>query len=76
MFQQQFVAEFTELHLALENEEGQIEWQWNQFEKFIESPHFFHFYFNSKSFIIIPNDEMEDEMRHEIRGILKRNIQS
>lgn len=74
MFQQQFIANFNEQYLVLESEHGQISWQWKQFEKFIESPNFFHLYFSSKSFIIIPNDEMGDEMKHEIRGILNRNI--
>ncbi len=73
-FQQQFIAHLNEEYLVFENENGQASWQWNQFEKFLETPYFFHFYFNNKSFLLLPKDEIGDEMRHEIRGILNRNI--
>ncbi len=73
-FKEQFIANINENYLVFENENGQASWQWKQFEKFIESPNFFHFYFNNKAFLLLPKDEIGDEMRHEIRGILNRNI--
>lgn len=73
-FKEDFIAGINEVGLTFENEKGEIHWSWQQFERFIETPYFFHFYFNSKSFILLPKDEIGDEMRHEIRGILNRNF--
>lgn len=72
MFQHYFIVTFQQSSLLLESEKGNIEWGWEKFQSYTESPNFFHLYFNSKSFILIPSDEIGDEMRHEIRGILKQ----
>ena len=74
MFKERFIAGINENGLSFENEKGEAYWAWSQFEKFLETPYFFHFYFNNKSFILLPKDEMGDEMRHDLRGILNRNI--
>ncbi len=74
MFKERFIAGINENGLSFENEKGEAHWAWSQFEKFLETPYFFHFYFNNKSFILLPKDEMGDEMRHDLRGILNRNI--
>ncbi|MBX2932200.1 MAG: YcxB family protein [Chitinophagaceae bacterium] len=74
MFQQRFIATIQSDKLVLETEAGNAEWQWNRFQRYTESPNFFHLYFNPKSFLLIPNDDIGDEMRHDIRGILKNGI--
>jgi hypothetical protein len=74
MFQHRFIAHFLTEKLILETEAGNASWEWNKFQRYTESPNCFHLYFNTKSFLIIPNDNISDEMRHEIRGILKKGI--
>lgn len=73
-FKDRFSITITEQLIQLQNDKGQITWQWQQFMRFFESPHFFHLYFSPKSFFIIPKDNMTDEMRHDMRGMLNRNI--
>ena len=38
------------------------------FHSWIESPHFFHLYFDSRSFFIIPKDAFAEDELHEITG--------
>ncbi len=76
MFQQQFIAMLTTEKLIFETEKGSAVWQWQQFNRYFESPNFFHLYFNSKSFILLPKYEIGDEQKHDIRGILKQQIKN
>jgi hypothetical protein len=73
-FQDSFTIYFKEDEVVLENERGYVQWPWDKFSKFFESPHFFHLYFDSKSFFIVPKDNMSDDFRHELRGILNKRI--
>jgi len=40
-FKDQFIINFNEAAVVLENERGEMVWQWNRFSKYFESPHFF-----------------------------------
>jgi len=40
----------------------------------METPHFFHLYFDSKSFFLVPKDNMSADMQHELRGMLNKKI--
>lgn len=73
-FQDSFIISFSDGDVRLETERGFVEWPWERFTRFFESPNFFHLYFDSRSFFLVPKDNMPDEMRHEIRGILNRKI--
>lgn len=73
-FKDKFLIHFRETEIYLSNERGSVTWHWKDFAKYFESPHFFHLYFNSKSFFIVPKDGMTDEELHDIRGLLKKNI--
>lgn len=53
-FKDTFKMKFGEYNIRLENERGYTEWSWDKFSTFIESPHFFHLYFDSKSFFLVP----------------------
>lgn len=75
-FRESFIIYFTESQVKLESERGYVEWQWNQFSRFFESPHFFHLYFDAKSFFLVPKDNMSEDTRHELRGLLKKKIVS
>ncbi|MBN8835685.1 MAG: YcxB family protein [Sphingobacteriia bacterium] len=73
-FKDKFRIHFRETEIYLSNERGAVTWQWKDFGKYFESPHFFHLYFNTKSFFIIPKEGMTQEELHDIRGLLKKNI--
>lgn len=75
-FQDSFIIDFSEAEITLENERGAITWPWNKFSHFFESPNFFHLYFDSKSFFLVPKDGMLEEFRHELRGMLNKKIGS
>jgi hypothetical protein len=58
----------------LENENGSRSWDWNEFSTKMESPHFFHLYFNPRSFFIVPKEAFEGDDVHEARKILTAKI--
>lgn len=74
LFKHEFIAILDKDKLIFEAEQGSAVWQWKQFEKYFESPNFFHLYLNGKSFILLPKDVIGEEMKHDIRGILKEQI--
>jgi hypothetical protein len=73
-FQDSFIIDFQENEIRLENERGYMHWPWKTFTRFFESPHFFHLYFDSKSFFLVPKDGMSDEFTHELRGMFNNKI--
>jgi len=74
LFKRSFIAYINPEKLIFEAEHGSATWQWQQFESFFETPNFFHLYFSTKSFILLPKDEIGEENKHEIRGILNEKI--
>jgi YcxB-like protein len=73
-FKDSFTIFFNEYGVRLENERGETNWDWQKFSKYFESPHFFHLYFDTKSFFLVPKEGMGDEFRHELRGLLRKRI--
>lgn len=73
-FRDSFIIDFKEQEIRLENERGYTNWSWRSFTRFFESPHFFHLYFDSRSFFLVPKEGMSDEFTHELRGLLNRKI--
>ena len=73
-FQDSFIINFTDRAVLLENERGSIDWTWEKFSRYFESPHFFHLYFDSKSFFLVPKDDMAEEFKHELRALLNSKI--
>ena len=73
-FKDRFKVSFEEQHMFLENERGSRSWPWTAFSSVIESPHFFHLYFDSRSFFIIPKDAFEGDSFYEARQMLKDKI--
>jgi hypothetical protein len=62
--------------MTIENERGKKTWQWKEFSSFMESPHFFHLYFDARSFFLIPKSAFEGDDVHEARRIFKEKISS
>ena len=73
-FQDSFIIDFNDRDVRLENERGFVTWPWQKFSRFFESPHFFHLYFDSKSFFLVPKEGMSEEFKHEVRGVLNDRI--
>jgi len=73
-FKDNFTIQFAENGIQLQNGRGQTSWNWSQFSHFLESPHFIHLYFDAKSFFLVPKENMTEEMKHDLRGMMNRNI--
>lgn len=72
-FKDNFRAILGSEQFAIENVRGHKGWDWSSFSTWTESPHFFHLYFNARSFFIIPKNAFGEEA-HEARKILKAKI--
>jgi YcxB-like protein len=75
-FQDTFKAILSNEEFTLENERGRKSWVWQEFSTFMESPHFFHLYFNSRSFFIVPKEAFSGDDIQEARSIFKEKIKS
>ena len=73
-FKDRLRATFGTEEFAIENERGSKSWAWKELSAFIESPHFFHLYFNSRSFFIIPKDVFVGDDVNAARKILTTKI--
>ena len=73
-FKDRFKAILSDEEFRIENDRGGRSWKWAAFSTWLESPHFFHLYFNSRSFFIVPKDAFESDDVHEARKIFKTKI--
>jgi predicted membrane protein len=74
-FKHEFSMDFEEDGFRLNHERGNRYWPWNELSNFIESPHFFHLYFNANSFFLVPKSGMNGkEEVGELRSILKEKV--
>jgi hypothetical protein len=73
-FKEAFTISFQPLYVSLENRNGRVEWEWNKFIKYFESPDFFHLYFSAKAFFLIPKDNLERDTQQELRLLLNNHI--
>ena len=71
-FRHKFSMSFEQDGFSLEHERGSRTWPWTALSHFIESPHFFHLYFDSRSFFLVPKSGYRDTQEiHELRQLLK-----
>jgi hypothetical protein len=74
-FRHEFSMNFDDEGFTLEHEHGSKEWPWSALKTFMESPHFFHLYFDSRTFFLVPKSGCKDNDEvKELRGILMKNI--
>lgn len=73
-FKEHFIVHFMANVIQLENEKGHVEWPYESFKKWFESPHFFHLYFDDKSFFLIPKDGMNKELENAVKKLLQTQI--
>jgi len=74
-FRDHFTMNFEEEFFSLGNERGSRSWPWKTLSAFLESPHFFHLYFDSRTFFLVPKSgcKSSDEV-FELRQLLKEKI--
>jgi len=74
-FQHAFTMHFESEEFVLAHENGSKRWPWKALSNFIESPHFFHLYFDSRSFFLVPKSGCRDKDEvFELRQLLKEKI--
>ena len=73
-FKDHFTVSFQDQHVFLENERGSKSWPWTAFSSVIESPYFFHLYFDARSFFLLPKEAFEMYDLHDVRKTLAEKI--
>ena len=74
-FLDSFSMSFLQSEVVLQTARGSHAWQWTQFSRFIESPYFFHLYFNSRAFFLVPKDAFKDLPEiQQVRALLREKI--
>ena len=73
-FKDKFKATLGNENFTIENERGSRKWRWNEFSATMESPYFFHLYFDARSFFIVPKEAFPGDEVHAARKILAAKI--
>lgn len=74
-FKDHFSMDFTDQGFSLGNERGSRQWPWSSLSRYIESPHFFHLYFDARSFFLVPKSGCRDSDEiFALRKLLKDKI--
>jgi YcxB-like protein len=74
-FLDHFTMRLEDQEIVLQTERGSHSWDWVAFSSFLESPYFFHLYFNSRSFFLVPKDAFKDLTDlQEARSLLRARI--
>jgi len=74
-FRDHFTMSFEEDSFSLGNERGSRSWAWKELSSFLETPHFFHLYFDNRSFFLVPKESFGSSNEvHEMRQLLKSKI--
>jgi len=74
-FVHEFSMHFEQDGFSLQHERGSKSWAWSALHSFLESPHFFHLYFDPRSFFLVPKSGFADiSQLSELRQLLKEKI--
>ena len=74
-FRHEFSMKFEQDGFSLQHERGSRSWAWEALSNFVESPHFFHLYFDARSFFLVPKSGFKDKDEiYEMRQILKQKV--
>ncbi len=76
-FKHEFSMDFNDTGFTLRHEKGSKSWEWPALKNYVESPHFFHLYFDSRSFFLVPKAGCKDSddvfaLRDLIRSKVKK----
>ena len=75
-FKDRFRVSMGTQEFYIENANGSRSWPWTDFSTWMETPHFIHLYFNSRSFFIVPKEAFEDAEIHNVRVLLNEKIKN
>lgn len=76
-FQDHFIMQFNEESFSVGNERGSRSWPWDALSNFLETPHFFHLYFDNRSFLLVPKNAFANsEEIYELRHLMQQKIKS
>ena len=74
-FKDNFTMRFEEEGIELANANGSKAWPWTAFSTFLESPYFFHLYFDARSFFLVPKDAFTDITQLQaVRNLIREKI--
>jgi signal transduction histidine kinase len=74
-FRHEFSMQFEQDGFTLQHERGSRSWEWNALSTYLESPNFFHLYFDSRSFFLVPKSGFRDSDEiYELRKMLKEKV--
>lgn len=74
-FKHNFSMQFEEEGFSLGHERGSKSWNWDALKTFLESPHFFHLYFDSRSFLLVPKSAcINNDGVQQLRQLLSEKI--
>ncbi len=74
-FQDSFTMDLNEKGIILQTDRGSVAWAWSDLSAFLETPYFFHLYFNSRSFFLVPKNAFGDiDTLQDTRALLKRKV--
>ena len=74
-FKHEFSMQFEEEGFSLSHDKGSRSWEWTALKNYLESPHFFHLYFDSRSFFLVPKAGCKDgDEIFELRKLIKSKV--
>ena len=74
-FKHEFSMTFEDDNFTLSHEKGSKSWPWTALKNYVESPHFFHLYFDSRSFFIVPKNGCKDtDEVYALRQLIKEKV--
>jgi hypothetical protein len=73
-FQDEFTMNFEDRGFSLGNERGGREWSWKTVTHYLETPYFFHLYFNATSFFLVPKEAFNHEQMAQMREMLRSKV--
>lgn len=76
-FKDHFVMNFEAENFTVGNERGSRSWSWATVSKFVETPNFFHLYFDSRSFFLVPKEAfVNTDDVYKLRQLIKSKVRS
>ncbi|MES2880653.1 MAG: YcxB family protein, partial [Bacteroidota bacterium] len=74
-FKDHFVMTFNDENFSVGNERGSRDWLWKDLSTYMETPNFFHLYFDNRSFFLVPKNGFSDsDAIQNMRHLLKQKI--
>lgn len=74
-FKDKFSMSFDNDTFTLAHEHGSKSWPWSSLSTYMETPNFFHLYFDTRSFFLVPKSGCKDANEvYELRQLIKSNV--